>query len=82
MNCCWNFLGNSIVHVVVARGPRLLLVPFTLYVYVCINVSLASSLSKHTFDIQEMVVPVSNKDMVLFLLISTGYLQHILYCLI
>ena len=30
------------------------------------------SLSKHAFDMQEMVAPVSNKDMVLFLLIVTG----------
>ena len=70
MNCCWNFLGNSRVHVVVPWRPRLLpLAPFTLYV--CGSVGLGSSLSKHAFDIQEMVVPVSNKDMVLFLLIVT-----------
>ena len=31
-----------------------------------------SSLLKHAFDIQEMVAPVSDKDMVLFLLIVTG----------
>ena len=67
------FLGNSRIHVVVPRGPRLLLsAPFTLYVCVCINVSSGSSLSKYAFDIQEMVVPVSNKDMVSFLLIVTG----------
>ena len=72
-NCCLNFLGNSRVHVVVPQGPRLLpLASFTLYIYVCINVGLGSSLSKHAFDIQEMVVPVSNKDMALFLLIITG----------
>ena len=29
-------------------------------------------MSKHVFDIQEMVAPMSNKDMVLFLLIITG----------
>ena len=29
-------------------------------------------LSKHTFDIQEIVAPVSNREMVLFLLIVTG----------
>ena len=46
--------------------------PFTLYVCVCINVGLGSSLSKHPFDIHEMAVPVSNKDMVLFLLVVTG----------
>ena len=46
--------------------------PFTLYVCVCSNVGLGSSLSKHAFDIQEMIVPVSNKDMALFLLIVTG----------
>ena len=38
----------------------------------CFNVSLGSSLSKHAFDIQEMVAPVLNKDMVLFLLIVAG----------
>ena len=48
------------------------LTPFTLYVCVCISVGLGSSLSEHAFDIQEMVAPVSNKDMVLFLLTVTG----------
>ena len=46
--------------------------PFTLYVCVCTNAGLGSSLSKHAFDIQEMVAHVSNRDMVLFLLILTG----------
>ena len=78
-----NFLGNSRVHVVVPGELRLLQsAPFTLSVCVCINVSLGSSLSKHAFDMQEMVSPVSNKDMVLFLLIELGNLWHILYCLI
>ena len=48
MNCYWNFFGNSRVQVVVPRRPRLLpLAPFTLYVSVCINAGLGSSLSKH-----------------------------------
>ena len=73
MNCCWNFLGNSRIQVVVPRGLRLLpSAPFTLYVCVCFSVGLGSSLSKHAFDIQEMVVPVSDKDIVLLLLIVTG----------
>ena len=46
--------------------------PITLYVCVCINVGFGPSFSKHAYDIQEMVVPVSNKGMVLFLLIVTG----------
>ena len=50
------------------------LAPFTLYVCVCVSVGLGSSLSKQAFDIQEMVVPVSNKDTVLLLLIVTGKL--------
>ena len=48
------------------------LAPFTLYVCVCVNVGLGSSLSKHAFDIEEMVAPVSNKDIVLLVLIVTG----------
>ena len=73
MNCSWNFLGNLKVQVVVLRGSRLLsLAPLTLYVYVCVNVGFGSSLSKHVFDIQEMVAPVSNKDMILLLVTVTG----------
>ena len=50
MNCCWNFLGNSRIHIVVPRGPRLLpSAPFTLYVCICTNTGLGSSLSKHAF---------------------------------
>ena len=45
--------------------------PFTLYVCVCVGVHLGSSLSKHAFDIQE-IVPVANKDIVLLLLTVTG----------
>ena len=48
------------------------LAPLTLYVCVCVSVGLGSSLSKHVFDIQEMVAPLSNKDIVLMLLIVTG----------
>ena len=55
------------------RGLRLLpLAPLTLYVYVCISLSLGSNLSKHVFNIQGMVVPVSNKDIASLLLIVTG----------
>ena len=72
MNCCWNFLRNPRVHVVVQRGLRLLsLAPFTLYICVCIGVGLGSGLSKHAFDMQNMVASVSNKDMTSFLLIVT-----------
>ena len=68
----WNSQRNSRVQVVLPRGPRLLpSAPLTLYMCVCVSVGLGSSLSKHVFDIQEMVVPVSNKDIVLLLLIVT-----------
>ena len=73
MNCCWNFLGNSRVHVFVQRGLRLLpLVPLTLYICVCNSVGLGFSFSKHTFDTQEVIAPVPNNDMVLILLIKLG----------
>ena len=63
MNICLNFFRNSSMQVVVPRRPRLLpLVSFTLYVCVCFSIGLGSSLSKHAFDIQEMVMPGSNKD--------------------
>ena len=58
---------------VILIGPRLLpLAQFTLYIFVCTNVGLGCSLSKHTFDIQEIVAPVSNREMMFFLLIVTG----------
>ena len=58
---------------VIPIGLKLLLsAPFTLYVFVCTNVGLGCSLSKHAFDIQEIVTPVSNREMVLFLFIVTG----------
>ena len=59
-------MGNSRVQVVVSRGLRLLPSgPLTLYVCVCDNVGLGSYVSKHVFDIQEMVVPVANSNIVL-----------------
>ena len=72
------------VHVVILTGPRLLpLAPFTLYVCVCTNAGLGCSLSKHVFDIQEILDPVSNIEMVLILLIvDRESLQHISCCLI
>ena len=73
MNCCWNFLGNSGVHVVIPIGPRLFpSALFILYMFVCTNVGLCYSLSKHAFDTQEIDAPVSNRDVVLFLLNITG----------
>ena len=70
MNCCWIFLENSRLHVVVPRGPRLLpLAPFTFYTCVCTNNGLGLNLSKYAFDIQEMVAYVLNREMVLLLLI-------------
>ena len=73
MNCCWNILGNLRVHVVILRGQRLLpLAPFTLYLCVCTNAGLSWSLLKHSFYIQEIVAPVSNREIVLFLLTVTG----------
>ena len=66
MNYCQNFLGNYKVHVVVSRRPRLLpSAPITFYVCVCVNVGLGSSVLKHVFDMQEIVAPVSNSDIVL-----------------
>ena len=37
----------------------------------CVSLGLGSSLSKNAFDIQEMVIPVPNKDIVSLLLILT-----------
>ena len=72
MNCGWNLLGYSIVQVTVPRRLRLLpSAPLTLCICVCVNVGLGSSLSKHVFDIQEMVTPISNRDAVLLLLTVT-----------
>ena len=64
-----------------AKGTKTVAItPLTLYVCVCVSYGLGSSLSKHAFHIQEMVAPVSNKDVVSLLLIVTGmeYLHHIL----
>ena len=73
MNCCWNFLGISRVHVVIPIGPRLfLLAPFTFYIFVCSSVGLGYSLLKHALDIHEIVAPVSNRDIVLLSSIVTG----------
>ena len=41
-------------------------------IYFCTNVGLGCSLLKHALDIHEIVAPVSNRDIVLFLLIVTG----------
>ena len=72
MNCCWNLVGNSREHIVVPRGLTLLLsAPFILYACVWTNTGLGCYLSKHVFDIQEIVAPVSNREMVLLLLIVT-----------
>ena len=72
MNYCWNLLRNSRVQIVVPRGLTLLLsAPLTLYVCVCVSVGFGSRLSKHAFDMEEMVAHVSNKNIVLFLLIVT-----------
>ena len=73
MNCCCNFLANSRIHVIVPIGPRLFpSVLFTLYIFVCTNFGLGCILSKHALGIHEIVVPVSNRDIVLFLLIVRG----------
>ena len=50
------------------------------YVCVCVNVGLGSSLSKHVSDIQEIIVPVSNKDIVLLLtVIRKGAVYFVLF---
>ena len=73
MNCCWDFIGNSRVHVIISTGPRLFpLAAFTLYIFVCRYFGLGCSLSKHALDIHEIVALVSNRYIVLFLLIVTG----------
>ena len=43
----------------------------TLYAFVCTKVGLGCSLSKHALDIHEIAAPLSNRDIVLFLLIVT-----------
>ena len=73
INCSWNILWNSKAHVVVPIGP--VLFPsalFTLFVFVCTNFGLGCSLLKYALNIHEIVVPVSNRHIVLFLLIVTG----------
>ena len=40
--------------------------------WVCVSLGLGSTLSKHAFDIQEMVVPESNRHIVSLSLIVTG----------
>ena len=58
---------------VIPIGPRLVpSAPFTLYIFVCTNVDLGCSLLKHASDIHEIVVLVSNRDIMLFLLIVMG----------
>ena len=77
MKCCRHFLGNSRVQVVVLRGSRLLpLKPFTLYVCVFISVVLGSISSKHDFDIPDIVVPVSNKDFLLLLILTGNFMAY------
>ena len=58
---------------VIPIRPRLFpLAPFTLYICVCTNVGLDCSLLKHASDTHEIVTPVSNRDIVVFVLIVTG----------
>ena len=54
------------------RTKTIVVASFTLYLYVCTNAGLDCSLSKCAFDIQEIVAPMSNREMVLFSLIVTG----------
>ena len=58
---------------VIPIGPRLFpSAPFTLYIFICTNIGLDYSLLKHALDIHDIVAPVSNRDIVLFLLVVTG----------
>ena len=58
---------------VIPIEPRLYpLAPFILYIFVCTNFGLGCSLLKHALDICEIVAPVSNRDIALFLLMVTG----------
>ena len=73
MNCCWNFWGNSRVHVVIPIRPRLFpLAPFTLSIFVCTNIGLGCSLSKHALDMHGIVAPALNRDIVWILFIVRG----------
>ena len=66
----------------VPRGPRLLSsAPFTQYRYVVTNRSLGSSMSKHAFDMQEIMAPVLNKDIIWLLLTLTAKLAAYLLLL-
>ena len=66
----------------VTRGPRLLpSAPFTLYECFVINWGLGSNLSKHVSDMQEIVAPVLNKDIIWLLLTLTGKLATYLLLL-
>ena len=55
-----------------AKGTETLAISTTDFVCVCLSVGLGPSFSKHAFDIQEMVAPMSNKDIGSLLLIVTG----------
>ena len=58
---------------VVPIEPRLFpSAPFSLYIFVCTKCGLGCSLLKHNLDIHEIVAPVSNRDIVMFLLMVTG----------
>ena len=49
--------------------------------YVSVSVVMGSNLSKHAFDMQEIVAPVLNKDIVQLLVIVTGKLAAYLVSL-
>ena len=50
------------------KGTKTVAVSIIYFVCVSFSIGLGSSLSKHAFEIQEIVVPVSKKDIVLLLL--------------
>ena len=67
------FLRKCRVHMVIPIQPRLFpSALFTLYICVCTNFGLGCSLLNRALDTREIVAPVSNRDIVLFLLMVTG----------
>ena len=58
---------------VIPIGQRLFpLAPFILYIFVCTNFGLGCRLLNHALDIHEIVAPVLNRDIMLFLIMVTG----------
>ena len=63
-----------------AKGTETVAISSIYFVHVCVYVSVASgsSLSKHAFDIQDIVAPVSNKDIVLLLIVTGKFAVYLM----